>query len=359
MHFIAPSMLRKKNRFFAAIAMILVAACLVGTLSQTAQAENTFVITDGDAVKVHTTTTTDPDRVLAEAGFSLAEDDFYTTAEGNGVSEITVQRLQTITVYNGSEILTATSYGEPLSELLARLGITVDEKVIVSVPVDTVTYNGMQVRIDNLGESTERYTVEIPFETVYCDDPTLALGEEKILVAGVPGQAIRTSTVTYVNGEEESRTVLEETVTSKPVDQVIAVGTGEQVGQVNNQPIIGDGFIVLPTGEVLTYTHTDQFVATAYTHFDDGCDEYTANGAKVKWGVVAVDPSVIPYGTRMFIVANDGSYVYGLSTAEDCGGAIQNKRLDLYMPTLEQAFAFGVRNCTVYFLGDADWRDNV
>lgn len=358
MQLLAPSMLRKKNRFLAAVAMVLVAVCLVGTLSQTARAENTFVITDGDAVKVHTTTTTDPDQVLAEAGFSLAEDDFYTTAESDGVSEINVQRLQNITVYNGSEILEATSYGEPLGELLARLGITVDENTVVSVPVDTVTYNGMQVRIDSLGESTERYTVEIPFETVYCDDPTLPLGEEKVLVAGVPGQAIRTSSVSYVNGVEESRTVLDETVTTEPVEQLIAVGTGEQVGQVSDQPIIGDGFIVLPSGEVLTYTRADQFVATAYTHFDSGCDEYTANGAKVKWGVVAVDPSVIPYGTRMFIVSNDGSYVYGLSTAEDCGGAIQDKRLDLYMPTLEQAYAFGVRNCTVYFLGDADWRDN-
>ena len=358
MQFLAPTLFRKKNRFFAALAMVLVAACLVGTLSQTAKAENTFVITDGDAVKVHTTTATDPVQVLAEAGFSLAEDDYYTTAESDGVSEINVQRLQNITVYNGSETLTATSYGEPLRELLTRLGITIDESVVVSVPVDTLTYNGMQVRISSLGESTERYTVEIPFETVYCDDPTLALGEEKILVAGVPGQAIRTCTVTYVGDQEDSRTVLEETVTIEPVNQVVAVGTGEQVGQVNDKPIIGDGFIVLPTGEVLTYTRTDQFVATAYTHFDDGCDEYTANGAKVKWGVVAVDPSVIPYGTRMFIVANDGSYVYGLSTAEDCGGAIVNKRLDLYMPTLAEAYAFGVRNCTVYFLGGADWRDN-
>ena len=358
MQFLAPTLFRKKNRFFAALAMVLVAACLVGTLSQTAKAENTFVITDGDAVKVHTTTATDPAQVLAEAGFSLAEDDYYTTAESDGVSEINVQRLQNITVYNGSETLTATSYGEPLRELLTRLGITIDENVVVSVPVDTLTYNGMQVRINSLGESTERYTVEIPFETVYCDDPTLALGEEKILVAGVPGQAIRTSSVTYVGDQEDSRTILDETVTIEPVNQVVAVGTGEQVGQVNDQPIIGDGFIVLPSGEVLTYTRTDQFVATAYTHFDDGCDEYTANGAKVKWGVVAVDPSVIPYGTRMFIVANDGSYVYGLSTAEDCGGAIQNKRLDLYMPTLAEAYAFGVRNCTVYFLGGADWRDN-
>ena len=358
MHFIAPSMLRKNRSFKAIVAMVLVAVCLVGTLSHTAKAENTFVITDGDAVKVHTTTATDPVKVLAEAGVSLTEDDRFTTAEGDGVSEITVQRIQNITVYNGSAILQATSYGEPLQELLVRLGITVDETVVVSVPVDTMTYNGMQVRVDSLGASTERYTVEVPFETVYCDDPTLPKGEEKILVQGMPGQKLCTATVTYVNGKEDARTILEETVTIEPENQVIAVGTGEQVGQVNDKPIFGDGFIVLPTGEVLTYTHTDQFVATAYTHFDAGCDEYTANGARVKWGVVAVDPSVIPYGTRMFIVSNDGSYIYGLSTAEDCGGAIQNKRLDLYMPTLEQAYQFGVRNCTVYFLGDADWRDN-
>ena len=356
MQFLAPTLFRRKSRFFAALAMVMVAACLVGTLSQTARAENTFVITDGDAVKVHTTTATDPEQVLAEAGFSLADEDYYTTAQGDGVSEINVQRLQSITVYNGSETLPATSYGEPLGELLTRLGITIDENVVVSVPVDTVTYNGMQVRINSLGESTERYTVEVPFETVYCDDPTLALGEEKVLVAGVPGQAIRTSAVTYVNGVEDSRTTLEETVTLEPVDQVVAVGTGEQVGQVNDKPIIGDGFIVLPSGEVLTYTRADQFLATAYTHMDSGCDEYTANGAKVKWGVVAVDPKVIPYGTRMFIVSNDGAYVYGLSTAEDCGGAIQNKRLDLYMETKEKCFQFGVRDCTVYFLGDANWK---
>ena len=85
-------------------------------------------------------------------------------------------------------------------------------------------------------------------------------------------------------------------------------------------------------------------------------NDITATGSKVHKGVVAVDPDVIPYGTRMFIVANDGSYVYGLSTAEDCGGAIQNNRLDLYFDTADQCFQFGVRDCTVYFLGDANWR---
>ena len=76
----------------------------------------------------------------------------------------------------------------------------------------------------------------------------------------------------------------------------------------------------------------------------------TATGTTVHIGTVAVDPKVIPYGTRMFIVTNDGSYVYGISTAEDCGSSIKNNRVDLYMPTTAECFRFGVKDCTVYFL---------
>ncbi len=358
MDFFTPFVLRRKNNAVKILAMLLAAVCLVGTLSQTAEAENTFVITDGDAVTVHTTFATDPAQVLAEAGVNLSADDFYTTASVDGVSEIKVQRLQTITVHYGGEALQTTGYGESLQSVFDRLGIVMDDSVEASMSMDTVTYDGMEVWVKRKGESTESYTVEIPFETVYCDDPTLPEGEQKVLVAGKAGQMLCTANVLYVNGKESERNVYQQTVTVEPVSQVVAVGTGEMVGQVSDQPLIGDGVIVLPTGEVLTYTHTDQFVATAYTHFDAGCDEYTANGTQVKWGVVAVDPKVIPYGTRMFIITNDGKYVYGLSTAEDCGGAIQNKRLDLYMPTLEQAFQFGIRDCTVYFLGDANWRAN-
>ena len=162
--------------------------------------------------------------------------------------------------------------------------------------------------------------------------------------------------VTYANGKEIRRFVYQETVTVEPVTHIIAKGTGEKVGQVSDQPLIGDGFIVLPTGEVLTYIRKDTFTATAYTHTDAGCDFITATGTTVRIGTVAVDPTVIRYGTRMFIVSNDGSFVYGLSTAEDCGGAIQNKRLDLYMETTEKCFQFGVKDCTVYFLGDANWK---
>lgn len=356
--FLAPFVIRKKRKLTMLLPLLLAMVCLLGALSQTALAENTFVITDGDAVTVYTTYVSDPVKVLQRAGVILSADDSYTTENSNGVSEITVQRAQNVTIFYGNEDLAVISYGETVSELLQRIGISVDASTRMSVPLTAMTYNGMVIRVNRIYENTEHYTVEIPFETVYCDDPSLPKGEEKILVPGKVGQMVCTANVTYVNTQESSRTVYQQIVTAEPVKQVVAVGTGKHAGIPNSKPLIGDGVIVLPTGEVLTYTHTGQFVATAYTKTDEGCDEYTANGAHVKWGVVAVDPKVIPYGTRMFIVTNDGAYIYGLSTAEDCGSSIKKNRVDLYMDTYWECINFGVRDCTIYFLGDANWQDN-
>ncbi|MGZ4282050.1 MAG: 3D domain-containing protein [Gaiellaceae bacterium] len=68
---------------------------------------------------------------------------------------------------------------------------------------------------------------------------------------------------------------------------------------------------------------------------------HTATGAPVGWGVVAVDPSVIPLGTRMSIPG------YGSGIAADTGGAIVGNRIDLWFPTVAQAEAWGRRTVTI------------
>jgi peptidoglycan DL-endopeptidase CwlO len=67
----------------------------------------------------------------------------------------------------------------------------------------------------------------------------------------------------------------------------------------------------------------------------------TATGAPTGWGVVAVDPSVIPLGTRMTIPG------YGSGVAADTGGAIQGATIDLWFPTVAQARAWGRRTVTI------------
>lgn len=294
MHAIKQLICEKKTVLIRVAAVALAVTGSVNMLSQSAFAQNTYMITDGENVTYHTTSATDPDEVLSEAGFELGMDDTYTTQESNGVSEINVQRDQVTVV-------------------------------------------------------TETYTETLAYETVELLDDQMAQGKTKVLTVGSDGEVQRTAQVTYVNGVETERDVLSTQVIKSPVDEVVAVGTYEsnvEPGKLH----IGNGVIVTPDGEVLTYNRTMQVTATAYSSQDAGCGTRTSTGTTVHWGTVAVDPSVIPYGTKMYIVSNDGSFIYGVSAAEDCGGAIKSNRVDLYMPTQSQCYAFGRRACTVYFL---------
>ena len=341
---------KRKSLLIRVVALALPIVILLVLVATTAFAQTTYVITDGECVKVYTTFAADPAAVLDRAGFELGEYDIYTTQPGDGVSEITVQRNQTITVNNCGEIREVSSYGESLEMLLNRLGIPTYGDYTVSLPLDTETYDGMEVKVDCILQMEQTYTEDLPYETVLCYDPTMKEGQEKVLVAGVTGQVKKTANVVYVNGEQTGYTVTSETVVQQPVNQIVAVGTGTETDLKSKAPAIGDGIIVTADGEVLTYGSKAQYKATAYTHTDAGCDMTTATGTTVRLGTVAVDPKVIPYGTRMFIVTNDGKYVYGIGTAEDCGGAIKGNRLDLYFPTEDACWQFGVKNCTVYFL---------
>ena len=351
MQAITSFIVKRKNLLLRVAALALPVIIMIALLAPTAFAQTTYVITDGDQVKIYTTYATDPAAVLDQAGVNLGEDDIYTTQPGDGVSEITVQRLQTITMNHCGELVQVSSYGETLEMLLNRLGIAVGNgEYSVSAPLDTETFDGMEFSVDHIVQMEQTYTVDIPFETVERQDPTLPEGERKIIKAGVAGQMSKTANVVYVNSVESNHTVLSETVIQQPVNQVVAVGTGEQVEQKTKAPIIGDGIIITADGEVLTYSHKEEFRTTAYSHMDAGCNMITATGTTVRVGAVAVDPKLVPYGTRMFVVSNDGSYVYGIATAEDCGGGIKGNQLDLYMPTREECFAYGKKRCTVYFL---------
>ncbi len=339
---------RKKTPVIPALAAVVLAAALMMLMRQSVFA-TTYVITDGDKVITYTTFATDPAAVLSEAGVNLGRSDTYTTAASDAdTASITVRRAQNITVRYRGEELSVSSTGETVSALLTRLNLDITENDTLSHDPETVTKDGMVISVDQVITREESYTVTMPMEVVRCDAPSLPQGREEIMAEGSDGELLRTAEVTYVNGKEVDRRILEEKVTIPAVRQIVAIGTGAATADA---PLIGDGIITLPTGEVLTYTHTAQVEATAYTHTDAGCTMTTFTGTTVHVGTVAVDPRYIPYGTRMFIVANDGSYVYGISAAEDCGGDIKGDRVDLYMPTFAECIQFGRRDCTIYFLG--------
>lgn len=348
----ASKVLRRKIilvRLYVLVLTLILVLAMTALLSQAAFAR-TYVITDGDRVVTYTSFATDPEEVLDQAGLTLSEHDTFTTDAVEGAAAITIRRAQTITVHYHGQTTTATTYGETAGELLHRLNLDVSGEDVVSHGLEEETYDGMVLRINRVETLCQTYAATIAHPVTRCADSTLPTGTETVLTQGEDGEMLCTAEITYVNGAESQRKVLTEVVTRLPVTEVIGVGTGAAV-EKSDQPVIRDGYIFLPTGEVLTYTRTDTVRATAYTHTDRGCDTVTATGTTVHWGTVAVDPRYIPYGTRLFIMASDGSYVYGIATAEDCGGDIKGDRMDLYMPTYAQCMEFGRRRCTLYFLG--------
>ena len=337
------------------LAVLLTAVLALVLVRQTAFAK-TYVITDGDRVVTYTTFAHPkcfhPAEVLDQAGLTLEQYDTYTTQTGEGVEEITICRSQRVTVdYHGEE-MTVTTFGETAGELLSRLNLELGEYDVLSHAPETQTSDGMVLRVDSVIKTRETYTAAIPHTVTYCNDVTIPAGTQEVLTLGADGELLCTADVLYVNGEEVERAVLSEAVTRAPVAEIIAVGTGVEgeASAPDAMPVIADGYITLPTGEVLTYSDTATIRATAYTHTDAGCDMTTYTGTTVHKGTVAVDPRYIPYGTRMFIVSNDGAYVYGISVAEDCGGDIKGDRMDLYFPTFDECIQFGRRVCTIYFL---------
>ena len=101
---------------------------------------------------------------------------------------------------------------------------------------------------------------------------------------------------------------------------------------------------------VAGYTYSKIIVGTctAYTELDG----ITATGTLPKVGTVAVDPNVIPYGTRLYICSADGSFVYGYAVAEDTGTACMAGDIivDLYMESEEACEAFGRQELMIYVL---------
>lgn len=360
MHRIVKQLAKSWKRRLIAVAVIV--SILAILLSQTVFAQNSYVITDGDNVTVHQSYSSDPDEVLQEVGITLSDEDTYTTTYNNGVSSITIQRMQMVTLINRGKSSDIGTYGETVGELLDRLGITLSANDILSYETDSLTYDGMVIEILHKEIEVFEYDAVIPFETNYFEDPELAPGEEIILIEGVNGVVRYEMQVTRENGVEISREVLNETVRVEQINELVIRGPQTAVYAQPEEPeckvrkddaprySIDGNTITTANGTSYTFTGTVQVSATAYS-----CEGHTGicyAGTLARVGAIAVDPRVIPLGTKMYVVSNDGEYVYGYCIAEDIGGGIKGHRIDLYFDTIADCYEFGVRNCTVYILSE-------
>ena len=366
------------------IVVAVLAAAVGALLSQTVFAQTSSIITDGDRVTVHRSYSADPYEVLTEAGIELEEEDTYETGYADGMNQITVRRMQMVTVINRGAQSVIGTYGETTGSLLARMGITPGTGDTLSCSSETQTYDGMTIELVHTETRIEEEDTTVPYPVNYYEDPDLEPDAEIVLVAGQNGLTHVKSEVTYRNGKEVSRVVVQETVKMKPVTQLVIRGVDRTImeqpadpepteqaapaassGTASGSSSSGssssggsrydgsaetDGNVIMTSsGESYTYVDVMTCSATAYTC--EGYVGHTYSGTLARVGAIAVDPTVIPLGTKMYVVSNDGQYVYGYCVAEDIGGGIKGNKIDLYFDTYAECWDFGVRMCTVYILG--------
>ena len=185
----------------------------------------------------------------------------------------------------------------------------------------------------------EIQTEEIPFNTVKRLNTSLDAGKTVTVREGQAGQLTKTVKVKYVNGEATETTVLSEVVSVNPVDKIVEYGSSKEE--------------ISASAKGFTYKYVIECEATAYDlspEENGGYGGQTATGVPLDKGVIAVDPRVIPLGSRVYIEALDGSWSYGYAVAADTGGAIKGKRVDLCYRTRSECIQFGRRKCRVYVL---------
>lgn len=273
----------------------------------------------------------------------------YVTTSSKGY-DVTLAAGQTVTVNYQDSILSVQSRKETISALLNRLHIEPGPMDMVAVDLSVP---GVELTISDQLTYYDQVRETVAYETERVANPDLPKGTERLVQFGVNGERTAIYEVIWSGGEQVSRHFVEE-VDSTAVNEIVEYGTAssdvtteDRIASVN-QNSDGSGTLVFQSGATLNFSNAKSMTATAYTAGHGGADSCTATGTFVRKGVVAVDKNVIPLGTKMYIVASDGSVVYGMAVAEDTG--VRGNKVDLYYDTYQQCINFGRRTCTVYIL---------
>ena len=234
---------------------------------------------------------------------------------------------------NGKEIVTHT-FGKTVKDLLVENNISYDEDDIIVPSLETKLKDSMNVKITYVQQVSVSEHERIDYKTVIKKDKNLSKGVSKVTQEGKSGRKTLVYDEVYHDGKLVSRVVNKEIIREKPVNKVITKGTSTSpMAKASVKNNSSKTFNV--KGNKMNVS------ATAYSG-----DSITATGTRPKWGTIAVDPRIIPYGTKVYIPKFNMTFV-----AEDCGGGIKGNRIDIFMNSSSECYNWGVRNIEIYIVG--------
>lgn len=294
---------------------------------------------------------------IKAAGLTLSKNDSVSFSRETRLEpdmEIKIARFYTVNVNVKGNKITKEVPAGTVKNALEYLDIKLDKNDVVSVDVNKEVTENMDIVINSVTYKDVTTAESIAYNTVYQDSDDMYIGETSTVQEGVNGERTIVTREKYINGKLDSSSQISNEITKQPVDEIIAKGTKEYVSQVytNSGSIsVNESANVLTdvNGNQVNYTRVLTGSGTAY-YAPAGA--LTATGRLARYGVVAVDPDIIPYGSILYIVSNDGQVVYGYAVAGDTGGALWagTAIVDLYYNTYDECCQFGRRDVTIYVL---------
>lgn len=336
------------------VASLIGAMCVITVSAFSAGEQRSVVIIDGaNAITVETCYET-AEEILKQASISLGEQDRAVLTLGSRNGELKIDRAFTVYVtYGNLKTQTTTVTTCSVKDALATLNLALDEYDICNYKEDDILTGEAYIDIVDINCVTESYEEEIPYTTKVEYSENLEKGTTNTKNAGSNGVKTVTVQKIYENGVLVSSKVISEQTVENAVAQQKVVGTKTAKTSANTpciSTLVPDAPIALnAAGVPLNYTKRLTFEATAYT---SSSGARCSTGVQPQPGRVAVNPNVIPYGTKMYIVSADGKYHYGYAIASDTGGFAKKNpyAVDLYMSTRSACLDFGRRNVQIYIL---------
>jgi uncharacterized protein YabE (DUF348 family) len=241
----------------------------------------------------------------------------------------TLKKEQLNIVVKGEEIKIST-FQKTVKGLLDEEKIKYDEDDEISPALDTKLTDYMNIKVTNVKKVTQKEYDKIPYEVNLVEDKNIEKGNTKLEQEGKEGKKELVYKLVYNDGELVNKELIKENIVKEPTNKIVKKGIKEEiiVASRESNSRVSD---LKQSSSKQSDSRTMSVVATAYAG-----DSITSMGTVPKWGTIAVDPSVIPYGSKVYIPEFGMSFI-----AEDCGGAIKGNRIDIFMNSESQAQNWG------------------
>jgi len=323
-------------------------------------AKQVIVNVDGEEQTFYTTGDTVEDLLLDHNLISNHHDELShdLNADIEEGMQIDITKAFQVTVINGGKEEKHWTTGGTVEQFLNDNQITYQENSNDKLNVKLSDELDQDTKIKIVRVDIEEKEVEetVPFETETKEDDSLEKGKLNVISEGEEGLVVKTYEVTNEDGKPVEENLIDTEVKKESKNKVVAVGTKEEVKESNVATLSNEKSKEQKESESESSKSngsnadgkTLTMSASAYTANCNGCSGYTSTGINLNANpnkkVVAVDPNVIPLGTKVWVEG------YGEAVAADTGGNIQGKRIDLHFPTQDAAYGFGQRSVTVKIL---------